>query len=97
MKEKWSKGKHAGCVVSDAPNPHGDNGGNEYYGGYLVAESIPRQDHVNLIAAAPDLLSIAESLQVAISYPRGSEAQVRCLEEIAQDAERIIAKAKGEL
>ena len=97
MKEKWSKGKHAGCVVSDAPNPHGDNGGTEYYGGYLVAESIPRQDHVNLIAAAPDLLSIAESLQVAISYPRGSEAQVRCLEEIAQDAERIIAKAKGEL
>lgn len=55
MKEKWSKGKHAGCVVSDAPNPHGDNGGTEYYGGYLVAESIPKQEYVNLIAAAPDL------------------------------------------
>ena len=98
MREKWSKGKHTGCVVSDTPNAHGNQTETtEYYGGYLVAESIPRQDHVNLIAAAPDLLSIAESLQVAISYPRGSEAQVRCLEEIAQDAERIIAKAKGEL
>ena len=62
MKEKWSKGKHAGCVVSDAPNPHGDNGGTEYYGGYLVAESIPRQDHVNLIAAAPDLLEALEEV-----------------------------------
>ena len=55
MKEEWSKGKHGGCVVSDTPNPHGDNGGAEYYGGYLVAESIPKQEYLNLIAAAPDL------------------------------------------
>ena len=49
----------------------------------------------NLVAAAPDLLSIAEGVRVALSYPRGSEAQVRCLEEVGQEARAAIKKATG--
>lgn len=60
LKEKWSKGKHGGTVVSDVANPHGDNGGSGYYGGYLIAESIPKQEYVNLIARAPSMLQLLE-------------------------------------
>ncbi len=48
-----------------------------------------------LIAQAPALLAIAEGVLMALRYPRGSEAQVRCLEEVGQDAELAIKAAKG--
>lgn len=97
MSETWTKGKELGCVVSDTPNRHSLADDHvEYYGGYLVAESIPKQEYVNLIAAAPDLLSVAVGVIAALAYPRGSEAQVRCLEEVGQQAEAAIAKARGE-
>ncbi len=51
--------------------------------------------NANLIAVAPEMLAVCESLETALAYPRGSEAQVRCLEEIAQDAARVGARVKG--
>lgn len=40
-----------------------------------------------------ELLAIAEGVMIALAYPRGSEAQVRCLEEVGDDARAAIAKA----
>jgi hypothetical protein len=91
LKEKWSKGKHAGCVVSDVANPHGDNGGSDYYGGYLVAESIPKQEYVNLIAAAPDLL---EACKIALEL-EGTISASYDPEEFCTMLRAAIAKAEG--
>lgn len=68
FKEKWSKGKTGGCVVSDAPNRHNRTDDHvDYYGGYLVAESIPKQEYVALIAIAPDMYNKLEELERVIS------------------------------
>ena len=53
--------------------------------------------NARLMAAAPELLSVALGVLVALQYPRGSEAQVRCLEEVGQHAILAIAKARGEV
>jgi len=68
FQEKWSKGKTGGCVISDAPNRHsvGDDHV-DYYGGHLVAESIPKQEYVNLIALAPDLYNKLEEIERVIA------------------------------
>ena len=63
MKEKWTAGKTGGAVVSDTPNRHGNDENVDYYGGHLIAESIPKQEYVNLIAAAPHLLGALELLE----------------------------------
>lgn len=68
MKETWKKGKQSSVVVSDIkiqntnfPSPpnarESDDSDIEYYGGYLVCESIGNNQHVKLIASAPDLLA----------------------------------------
>jgi len=44
--------------------------------------------------AINSLVGIAEDIAVALRYPRGSEAQVRCLEEIGQDAAYILKSAR---
>jgi hypothetical protein len=70
--EKWSKGKQGGTVVSDArakftiPDGRSHNDV-DYYGGYLVAESIPKQEYVNLIALAPDLYNKLEEIERVIA------------------------------
>lgn len=67
MKENWKKGKHQSQVVIDTPitNENFPLSVNlrvshksevDYYGGYLVCESIGNIKHQNLIASAPDLL-----------------------------------------
>lgn len=42
---------------------------------------------------AAKLAGVARGVLTALSYPRGSEAQVRCLEEVGQDAKRAIGGA----
>jgi hypothetical protein len=44
---------------------------------------------------AAEMLYVCEGVLVCLKCPRGSEAQVRCLEEVGQDAERAIAAVKG--
>lgn len=43
-----------------------------------------------LFTKAPRLLAVAEGILTTLSYPRGSEAQVRCLEEVGQDVRALI-------
>ncbi len=50
-----------------------------------------------LRAVHVELLSVCEGVRLALRYPRGSEAQVRCLEEIGQEAALAIAKARKEV
>lgn len=61
----WKPGKPRGTVVSDQPLPNYNiNGGHDdvaHYGGHLIAESIWRAEDAHLIAAAPDLLAVAEA------------------------------------
>jgi len=63
-KGTWRIGKQAGTVVSDkkvitlSDTGHDDI---DYYGGYLIAESIARKEDAKLIAAAPIML---ETLQI---------------------------------
>ena len=56
-KGEWKVGRQ-GTVVSDTiPENHSNLGHTdvEYYGGYLIAESIANQADVKLVAAAPDM------------------------------------------
>lgn len=55
----------------------------------------PCEANARLIAAAPDLHDIAKGVLVALSYPRGSEAQIRCLEEVGQDANFALLNISG--
>lgn len=56
----WQAGKGTGCVISDkVPEDYKSGSGHDaidYYGGFLIAESVADRD-LNLIAAAPDLLA----------------------------------------
>jgi len=89
MKEKWSKGRHGGCVVSDTPNAHGNQTETtEYYGGYLVAESIPRESYVNIIAAAPEML---DALWAILQW----DVENFIPTELFKQAKAAIDKAKG--
>lgn len=66
IKGKWSVGETGRTVVSDTPHKqfissgHGDV---DYYGGYLVAESIPTIAYRNLIAAAPDMYEALKNIE----------------------------------
>lgn len=53
---KWRKGKCGGSVVSDVMPPDGLSGSRdaEYYGGYLIAESVA-PSMIPLVAAAPEM------------------------------------------
>lgn len=58
-KGNWSLGKTCGSVVTDCSEGFEKDTGHsdtEYYGGYLIAESILKPEDAHLIAAAPDLL-----------------------------------------
>lgn len=67
-KGKWKLGKTGGTIVSDTiPDGIGRKSGHDdtdYYGGFLIAESILFVDDAVLIKAAPDLL---EALQLALA------------------------------
>lgn len=45
---------------------------------------------VNLKRKNQRLIGIAEGVLACLKYPRGSEAQIRCLEEVAQEAQSAI-------
>ncbi len=54
-------------------------------------------EHLATTESKQDLnaLSIARGVEICLRCPRGSEAQIRCLEEVGQDAEWIIKNANG--
>lgn len=61
---------------------------------FIISPDPLSSDHAErwrkLFANAPRLLAIAEGVLTTLNYPRGSEAQVRCLEEVGQDARALI-------
>ena len=102
MSEKCFKGKQCGSVVSDTPNRKVPEDCLEYYGGNLIAESIPKPEYVSLIAAAPDLLAACEAGFNALYNLIQSEfATIRNPNPADDDPDiaqmrAAIAKAKGE-
>ncbi|CAM2143715.1 protein of unknown function [Pararobbsia alpina] len=63
----WRPGKHGGCVVSDKP-PQGvrketGHADVDYYGGFLICESVFRIEDAWLISAAPDLYRVAKDFE----------------------------------
>ena len=61
-KEVWKSGNNGGCVVSNVMPQRSSykqkdfKSERKYYGGYLIAESIPDKEKLSLIVAAPKLL-----------------------------------------
>jgi hypothetical protein len=68
--ENWSPGIKSGTVICDTPIG-GDHGHDdvEYYGGHLVAESIPKKEWVQAIAALPELLEACILAEYAFRVP----------------------------
>lgn len=67
FQEKWSVGKCGGSVVSNKPGDFSTDDSVNYYGGHLVAESIPSQEYVSLITLAPDLYNKLEEIERVIT------------------------------
>ena len=91
----WRVGDSPFCVVADVPAPNDATGHNavDYYGGYLIAESIRGIDDARLIAAAPDLLTAAENALDWLENDLGPcEPDCECVIHGVRDA---IARARG--
>lgn len=90
----WRIGTSAGAVVADVPIADGVNGTSdvEYYGGYLVAETVAPCNRP-LIAAAPKLLNALRELNRAwnaTSFPCSDR-----MDAALKDADDAIAEAEG--
>lgn len=57
----WRPGRYGTTVVSDEPTGHDDPTNVDYYGGHLVAESVP-PNLVPIVAAAAEMLAALEGL-----------------------------------
>jgi len=79
--QKWKVGKHKSVVVSDTkikntnfpspPNPEfSENSDIEYYGGFLICESVGNDKIAQLIAAAPELLKCLKEAIESLEYER---------------------------
>jgi hypothetical protein len=71
IKGTWSIGKAGGSVVSDTPHKQYIDTGHDdvlYYGGFLVAESIPTIAYRNLISAAPDMYEALKNIENDSNY-----------------------------
>lgn len=63
MVMKWRQGKYPDTVVTDEPSDIGrGHADTDYYGGYLVCESVEPK-HRALIIAAPQLLEALEAVE----------------------------------
>lgn len=91
-KGNWTLGKAEGSVITDNGEGFAPNTGHyvEYYGGYLIAESIQKKDDAKLIAAAPELLAACQEFVRKVEC---GEARSR---RSYKQMKAAIAKAKGE-
>lgn len=105
LKEKWSKGKPGDCVVSDTPNriiedpdlARIENDTRDYYGGYLIAESIPKQEYVNLIKTAPKMLKFCKDILIEMRAYVGEDEFDRTSPQkwIFDTLKEVISEAEG--
>jgi hypothetical protein len=92
-KGNWTLGKTGGSVITDNGegfSPYTGHSDVEYYGGYLIAESIQKKDDARLIAAAPELLAACQEFVRKVEC---GEARSR---RSYKQMKAAIAKAKGE-
>lgn len=97
LKEKWTEGKTGECVVSDTPNLHSSDDNVDYYGGYLVAESIPKRKYINLIIAAPDMYTKLDDLRImleeAVVHSDLADVDILIFKQTIRDIKSLLAKA----
>lgn len=90
----WKVGEIGGSVVSDEPHKlpvsdiHTGHSDVQYYGGHLVAESIPTSKYENLIAAAPDLLKCLKQAVESMQLETGKDMK---------EWTNVINKAEGKI
>lgn len=104
----WKIGKYEMTVVSEAPIPnvsqYSGHTDTQFYGGYLIAESIWRKEDARLIAAAPDLYEALKeareelrACQAVIHLAGGFDpAYVKGAQAAMKSADAALAKARGE-
>jgi hypothetical protein len=87
----WRAGKASDQVVADVPIEAGPGGSDsvDYYGGYLVAESVAPCNGP-LIAAAPELLACCHHFLAALETRPGGY-----LEMLLARTREAVAKAEG--
>jgi len=82
----WRLGRVGGCVVSDNPVNDGPrerdtgHGDVEYYGGFLICESILKKDDALVIASVPELIDLAKigyEVSIQTSMIRGMNDRVK--------------------
>jgi hypothetical protein len=101
-KENWSIGKTGREVITDNPDGllestgHAGKGAIEYYGGYLICESIWRKRDAALISAAPDLFFALKHLMEGVANLPVLTVLEGVLEEHYKIAEAAIKKATEE-
>lgn len=99
--ENWKAGANGSSVVSDTlmPEPFGIRGADatDYYGGYLVAESIAKP-YITPIAAVPQMIRFIQ--RVAFDYiciaPAGSAEATdkQVLDQLTAEAREILKTIK---
>lgn len=105
--EKWFSGKVGGCVVSNIPNRHClEDDHVDYYGGYLIAESIPEQEYISMIARSPSMLALLETAlpiieeeanrRDAAPHKGRIEGYYSEMRDLATEISAEIERAKGE-
>ncbi len=86
---KWKLGNIGGTVVSE--EAIGDiiqpTDSIRYYGGHLIAESIPSPEIANIIKAAPRLLSVAKSCEIGLTGHGSIAAMITLLHGAIEEAE----------
>ena len=82
----WRPGRN-GAIVTDVQSPWHDDREPEYYGGYLVAESIRNPADEPVLAAAPDMYEALQAVDNALAHnlPHGVMRRVQA----------ALAKAEG--
>ena len=76
---KWEVGKEEMTVISDSRNNIPTDTGHDdiqYYGGYLIAESIYNKEDAKLIAAAPEMLKALLETDKDLCVLEGNMAQI---------------------
>jgi hypothetical protein len=96
-KGTWKVGNNHGVVVTDCGDGFQESTGHtavDYYGGYLIAESVAKKEDSLLIAAAPDLLEACKT--VVSGYEGDGMEQMGHRDEVFyRYCKEAIAKATG--